>query len=109
MNETVRFLVGLLVMAGTTYLIRMLPMVLVKKKITNTFVRSFLYYIPYAVLSVMTIPAIFMSSKYSLIAGICGFTVAMILSYFKKGLLPVAASACATVLVVELIIRAIPA
>jgi branched-subunit amino acid transport protein len=108
MNENVRLLLALLAMAGTTYLIRMLPMVLVKKKITNTFVRSFLYYIPYAVLSVMTIPAIFLSSKYSLIAGICGFIVALILSYFKKGLLPVAASACATVLVVELILKAIP-
>ncbi|MBQ8163315.1 MAG: AzlD domain-containing protein [Clostridia bacterium] len=108
MNETVRFLLGLLVMAGVTYLIRMLPMVLVKKKITNTFVRSFLYYIPYAVLAVMTVPAIFMSTKYSLISGIAGFTVALVLSYFKKGLLPVAASACATVLAVELILKAIP-
>ncbi len=108
MNETVRFLLGLLVMAGTTYLIRMIPMVLVKKKINNTFIRSFLYYIPYAVLSVMTVPAIFMSSKYSLIAGIAGFAVALVLSYLKKSLFLVAASSCAAVLVVELILKALP-
>ena len=46
-------------MAGGTYLIRMLPLVLIKKKLKNRFFKSFLYYIPYAVLSVMTIPAIF--------------------------------------------------
>ena len=54
---TENFFIYLLVMAGVTYLVRMLPMVLVKKKITNTFIRSFLYYVPYAVLSVMTVPA----------------------------------------------------
>jgi branched-subunit amino acid transport protein len=85
-----------------------LPLTLIRKEIKNKTVRSFLYYVPYAVLAVMTIPAIFLSSKYSLIAGICGFTVALILSYFKKGLLPVAASACATVLVVELLLKVIP-
>ena len=53
------FYVYLLVMAGVTYLIRMLPLVLLKKKITNRFLLSFLYYIPYAVLAVMTVPAIF--------------------------------------------------
>ena len=53
------FFVYILVMAGITYLIRMLPMVLIKKKITNRFVLSFLHYIPYTVLSVMTVPAIF--------------------------------------------------
>ena len=56
------FFVYLLVSAGVTYLIRMLPLVLVRKKITNRFVRSFLYYVPYSVLSVMTVPAIFLST-----------------------------------------------
>lgn len=94
----------LLVMAGVTYLIRMLPMVLINKKITNKFVLSFLYYIPYAVLSVMTIPAIFYSTS-SLISAGAGFAAAVILSYFNKSLLTVAASSCAVVFVVEFIIN----
>ena len=94
----------LLTMAGITYLIRMLPLVLIKKKIKNKFVLSFLYYIPYAVLSVMTIPAIFTSTTY-VIAAVIGFAVAMLLSYFEKSLVVVAASSCAVVYIVELIIR----
>ena len=103
MVEPMTFLSYLLVMAGVTYLVRMLPMVLVRKKIKNTFIRSFLYYVPYAVLSVMTIPAIFFSTSY-LVSAICGFAVALVLSYFNRSLLTVAASACGTVLAVELII-----
>jgi len=53
------FFLYLAVMAGVTYLIRMLPLVLMRRKLQNRFLLSFLYYIPYAVLSVMTIPAIF--------------------------------------------------
>lgn len=102
MADTPKFLLYLLVMAGVTYLVRMLPMVLVKKKIKNTFVRSFLYYVPYAVLSVMTIPAIFYSTS-SIISAVAGFAVAMLLAYFNRSLLTVSASACATVLIVELI------
>ena len=104
MVKPLEFLAYLLVMAGVTYLVRMLPMVLVRKKIKNTYVRSFLYYVPYAVLSVMTIPAIFYSTS-SLVSAICGFAVALILSYFNRSLLTVSASACATVLAVELIIK----
>lgn len=104
MVEPLDFMLYLLVMAGVTYLVRMVPMVLVKKKIKNTFVRSFLYYVPYAVLSVMTIPAIFYSTSY-LVSAIAGFAVALLLSYFNRSLLTVAASACGTVLVVELIIK----
>jgi branched-subunit amino acid transport protein len=106
MVDTGKFFLYLFVMAGVTYLIRMIPMVLVRKKIKNTFVRSFLYYVPYAVLSVMTIPAIFFSTSY-VISAVCGFLVALVLSYFNRSLLTVAASACATVLVVELIIKLI--
>ena len=50
------FFLYLLIMAGVTYLVRMLPLVLCRRKIENKFIRSFLYYIPYAVLSVMTVP-----------------------------------------------------
>jgi len=91
-------------MAGITYLIRMLPLVLLKKKITNKFLLSFLYYVPYAVLSVLTIPAIFTSTSY-VISAVIGFAVAMILSYFEKSLVLVAASSCLAVYVAELIIK----
>lgn len=104
MVKPAEFFLYLFVMAGVTYLVRMLPMVLVRKKIKNTFIRSFLYYVPYAVLSVMTIPAIFYSTSY-LVSAICGFAVALVLSYFNRSLLTVAASACGAVLVVELIIK----
>ena len=101
---TKSFFIYLLVIAGVTYLVRMLPMVLVKKKITNTFIRSFLYYVPYAVLGVMTVPAIFNSTSY-LASAIVGFIVACVLAYFEKSLLTVAASACGAVLVCELVIK----
>ena len=97
------FLIYLLVMAWVTYLIRMLPLVLVRKQITNRFLRSFLYYIPYSVLGVMTVPAIFYSTAY-LVSAIAGCAVAVLLAYFNKSLLTVAASACGAVLVIELII-----
>jgi len=102
--ETANFLIYLLVSAGVTYLVRMVPLVLIKKKITNRFLRSFLYYIPYAVLAVMTIPAIFYATA-CLPSAIAGFAVAMILAYFEKGLLTVACSACGAVLVVELVMQ----
>jgi len=98
------FWLYLLVMAGITYLIRMIPLVLVKKKIKNKFALSFLYYIPYAVLSVMTIPAIFYATSYK-ISAVAGFVVAVFLSYFEKSLLKVAAFSCLSVFLVELIIK----
>lgn len=94
------FGIYLLVMAGITYLIRMLPIVLIKRRIKNRYLLSFLYYIPYAVLSVMTIPAIFYSTS-SKISAIVGFVVAVGLAYFEKSLLTVAAFSCAAVFVVE--------
>ena len=94
----------LIVMAGMTYLIRMLPLVLCKEKIKSRFIRSFLYYIPYAVLSAMTIPAIFYSTGYLLSAWL-GLAVAVVLALFEKKLLTVAVGACGTVLLVESLIR----
>lgn len=96
------FWLYLAVMAGITYLIRMLPLVLVKHKIKSRFAVSFLYYIPYAVLSVMTVPAIFTSTGDVLSAAV-GFAVALILSYFEKSLVTVAACSCLSVLCVELL------
>lgn len=100
------FWIYLLVMAGVTYLIRMIPLVLIKKKIQNRFILSFLYYMPYAVLSVMTIPAIFYSTS-SVLSAAAGFLAALVLAYFGKSLLKVAATSCAVVFVVEFIMNLI--
>lgn len=94
------FLPYLLISAGVTYLIRMLPMVLVRKKIENKFILSFLHYVPYSVLTVMTIPDIFYSTSSPISAAI-GFATAFVLAFFDKGLLRVAAVSCAMVLAVE--------
>ncbi len=101
---TKNFWIYLILMAGITYLIRMIPLVLVKKKIKNTFLYSFLYYIPYAVLSVMTIPAIFYAVE-NRISAVVGFIVALIIAYFEKGLVVVAACSCGAVFVSELVFR----
>lgn len=98
-----KFLVYLIATAGTTYLVRMLPLVLMKGRITNRFLLSFLHYIPYAVLSVMTIPAIF-SATGDLRTAAAGFVVAMVLAWKGRSLLTVAAAACAAVLLAELML-----
>ena len=97
-----KFIVYLLVMAGVTYLVRMIPMVLIKEKIKNKYVLSFLHYIPYTVLSVMTVPACFYATD-SPISAAVGFGVAIIASLFEKSLLQVAAFSCAGVLLTEII------
>lgn len=98
------FWVYLAVMAGVTYLIRLLPLILVKRKIKNRFLLSFLYYVPYAVLAVMTVPAIF-SSTGNVISATVGFVVALLFAYFEKSLLTVALCSCLSVLITELIIK----
>ena len=98
-----KFLVYLIATAGTTYLVRMLPLVLMKGRIRSRFLLSFLHYIPYAVLSVMTIPAIF-SATGDLRTAAAGFVVAMVLSWKGRSLLTVAAAACTAVLLAELML-----
>ena len=93
-------------MAGITYLIRMIPMVLIKNKIKNKYVLSFLYYVPYTVLSVMTIPAIFYATS-SVYSAVAGFLAAMVMAYFGKSLLKVAATSCVVVFVVEFVMNLI--
>lgn len=90
----------ILAMAGVTYLIRMLPLVLSKKEITNTYIKSFLYYVPYACLAAMTFPAI-LSSTASIYSALVGFAVAVIAAYKEKSLLTVALLACTAVFVME--------
>lgn len=96
------FFVYLLVMAGVTYLVRMLPLVLVKRKIENRFLLSFLYYMPYAVLSVMTVPAIFYATG-SLASAVIGFLTALALAYFGQSLVVVAGASSLAVLLAELV------
>lgn len=87
-------------MAGITYLIRMLPLVLIKKKIKNRFLISFLYYIPYTVLAVMTVPAIFYATS-SVISACVGFAVAIGLALWGRSLLTVAALSSVAVFCAE--------
>ncbi len=91
------------VMAGVTYLIRMIPFTLFRKKIKSPFFRSFLYYIPYAVLSAMTIPAIFYSTG-NVTTSVIGTVVAVALAYFKLPLIVVALAASAAAFIFGLFI-----
>lgn len=92
------------VMAVVTYLIRLLPLVCFRKKITNVFVQSFLYYVPYAVLGAMTVPAIFYSTSYTLSA-VAGLIAAVFFAYKEKSLLFVAVAASAVVFAAERLIE----
>lgn len=83
----------ILIMAVVTYLIRMLPIALFQKKIKSQLVKSFLYYVPYAVLGAMTIPAIFYSTG-SIWTALAGLVVAVILALKNKSLIIVAVAAC---------------
>lgn len=91
------------VMAGVTYLIRMIPLALLRRPLRSRFLRSFLYYVPYACLSAMTFPAI-LSSTAGLVSALAGFAAAVFLALRGKGLLVVAVWACAAVFVAERIL-----
>ncbi len=105
MNNT-QYFIYLLIMAGSTYLIRALPFSLLTKKIENKYIKSFLYYIPYAVLSAMTIPAALFATN-SIISAVTGLLVAVILALKGKSLTFVAVSACIVVYVTELVMSLI--
>ena len=95
----------ILVMAGVTYLIRMLPLVLFKKEITSPFIKSFLYYVHYACLAAMTFPAILTATSAGIISGAAALIVALIVAYKEKSLLTVAVCACAAVFIAERIME----
>ena len=97
------FLIYLLVMAGVTYLIRMLPLAAIRGKVKSVFLQSFLYYVPYAVLGAMTFPAVF-SATGSLPTALAGTAVALVLGWMEKGLLTVAVFACIAAFAAGLII-----
>ena len=91
----------ILVMAVTTYLIRVLPLTLIRKPIKNKFIRSFLFYVPYVTLSVMTFPSIITATS-SIYSGAAGFLAALVLAFCGAGLLKVAVGACGIVFLLEL-------
>ena len=91
------------VMAIVTYLIRVLPLTLVRREIKNVYIRSFLYYVPYVTLAVMTFPSI-LSATGSVWSAWLGFIAALLLAWRGKGLLPVACIACAVVFLSELLL-----
>ena len=91
------------IMAGVTYLIRMIPLTLFRRKIKSRYFRTFLHYIPYAVLSAMTIPAIFYSTG-SIPTAVVGTIVAVILAYTGKPLIVVALAASAAAFVTGFIV-----
>lgn len=101
---TVNIYFYILTMAVVTYLIRMLPLTLFRKKIKNQFILSFLYYVPYTCLTAMTVPAIFSATSTPVTAGI-GFLAAVILGWFKKNLITVAATSCVVVFMAEMICK----
>ena len=104
MTVRTEFLPYLIVMAGVTYLIRALPMALIKNKIKNKFILSFLYYVPYAVLSAMVLPAIFFASG-NIITAAIGFVTAVLVACFSKSLVIVASFSCLSVFIAEFIFR----
>ena len=95
--------VYILVAFAVIYLIRVLPLTLIRKRIRNHFVRSFLYYVPYVTLAVMTFPAI-VEATASPIAGIAALIVGIVTALLGCGLLTVAAACCAAVFLLELIL-----
>ena len=91
----------ILVMFAVTYLIRLLPLTLIRREIKNKTIRSFLYYVPYVTLAVMTCPAI-MEATNSPVAGLAALVVGIILSWFGRSLFQVAVLSCVVVFVLEL-------
>ncbi len=91
------------VMAITTYLIRMLPLVLIRNEITNKYIKSFLYYVPFVTLAVMVFPAILYETD-SIYSAIIGFVFAIVFAFFGNNLITVSLIACASVFLAELII-----
>ena len=93
--------IAILVMALVTYAIRVVPLVLIRREIKNVTIRSFLYYVPYVTLSVMTFPAILFATS-SLLSAAVALAVAVVLSLLKCKLPLVAGAACVAVFLIEL-------
>lgn len=95
------FIAYLFVMALFTYLVRVIPFILIRKKIENRFIKSFLYYVPYTVLTAMTFPAMFFATNH-LLSAAAGFAAAVIVASKTPSLIKVAIGTCLAVFLVEL-------
>ena len=93
----------ILVMWGVTYLIRVLPLTLIRGQIRSRFIRSFLYYVPYVTLAVMTFPAMAEATA-SPLAGLLAMGVGILMAWMGAGLFPVAGACCLVVLLAELVL-----
>ena len=102
MNDPVYIAICMGLMAGITYLLRVTPILIFRRKIKNRFIQSFLYYVPYAVLSAMTFPAIFTATG-NTAASIIGTAVALVLAFFRRSLLTVALGAAAAAFLAGLV------
>ncbi len=101
MNDTYIY-IGIMFLV--TFLIRVLPLTLIRKRITNITLRSFLFYVPYVTLAVMTFPAI-VEATGSIWSGLAALIVGIVLAYFNVSLFGVAVSCCAVVFILELLMR----
>lgn len=95
--------ISIFVAALVSYIIRVLPLTLIRKPIKNKFLKSFLYYVPYVTLAAMTFPAIIEATS-SPLAGVLALVVGIVISFFGAGLFPVACICCAVVFIAELIL-----
>ncbi len=91
----------ILVLTAVTYMIRLLPLTLIRREIKNTFLRSFLYYVPYVTLAVMTFPSILTATE-SPIAASLALLAGILAAWFGAGLFQVSVLCCAVVFVTEL-------
>lgn len=98
-----RIYIYILAMAAVTYLIRVLPLTLIRKQIENRFFQSFLYYVPYVTLAVMTFPAIIEATQ-SPISGTLALVAGIVAAWSGCGLFQVALSCCGIVLMAELLL-----
>ena len=101
MNKNLYIALAIFTAAAVSYIIRVLPLTLIRRPIKNRFIRSFLYYVPYVTLAVMTFPAIVQATQ-SPLAGIAALILGIILSLIGAGLVPVACACCITVFVIEM-------
>ena len=95
------FITALAVMAGVTYLIRLLPLLFIRRRITNRFIRSFLYYVPYVTLAVMTFPDILYATN-SVFSGLLALIAGAALAWSGRSLFTVAVLSCVMVFVSEM-------
>ncbi|MBO7334229.1 MAG: AzlD domain-containing protein [Lachnospiraceae bacterium] len=102
MSLTLRYLIAVIIMALVTYIPRALPFAVFSKQIKSRFIKSFLFYVPYAVLASLTFPAIFYCTD-NMIAAVVGTVVALVLAYFEQSLVVVAACAVLSIFLVNLL------